>query len=947
MREKMSKVVLVALVVSFLSGCGSTSTDDKNNQPVIEQATVESMIPEKEEVGNTTEKTVIESKVPKKEEVGNTTEKTVIESEVPKKEEVSNLTEKTVIESEVPKKKEVGNPTEEVAIENEVPSEEETESEQESDTHTHIYVSHVLKEASCIEYGTEELTCECGYSFIQEIPMKLHIAGDWIVVEAATYDKEGTRAQFCIGCNSILATEPIAKAICEHDYKIVESVSATCTQKGVTTYGCSNCDSTYSVEQEANGHDFEKTRTVEATCTQKGAVYKICKDCNHEEQTTTLELKEHEFIANSNKESVEATCTKDGRNYYICSACGYEKEEIVTKGHAWNDGKITIAPTCVSSGTKTYSCGNCQDTKTEEIQALEHDYVETERKGTACEEVIIYRCSRENCGNEKQTAVNPQAHVSDDERIIIEASCTTDGKKVKVCSVCGVDVGEEIVISATGHNYGEWQIVTEATCNSEGSKTKSCNNCLDVQTEAISVLQHTEDEWKVEKTASCTEEGLKVLHCKECDTILNTQSIAKEAHSYTELVETKEATCIENGYELYRCSGCDETEKQNIPATGHNAGKEIITPATDLVEGSVKQNCTECGTLIKDEVIEKLPHTHDYAEEISRQDSTCSTEGYVTYKCACGETKQEVLETTEHDEGTWGVTVEATCTRKGSKVRKCNGCNTVLETEEIPVIAHTYGEWKEDGNIRYKECTVCGDKVEEEIPEVHTHSYEEISRVVASCTKAGSVTYKCTGCEDTYTDDIEAIGHTAGEWEVIVEATYTTDGTQEKHCTVCGELLETETIPTLDLGIDSIYYVTLRDGTQEAVIGHYDREAAAEMLVLVNQYRVENGFGELTIDSYFQEAADKRGYESAHTWEHTRPSGGSASVTYGYWSENLATGSNDAELVLEAWQNSEGHNNNILYDYLGTGMGYDYTGLSCFCKRTDYGYEYYWVQVFH
>lgn len=891
MREKISKVLLVTLLVSLLSGCGNTGTDDNNNQPVIERATVESIVPNKEEVSDST--------------------------------------------------------TDEIVVESEVQSTEETESVEEIDTHTHVFGSQVIKETSCIEYGIEELTCECGYSFTQEIPMELHIAGDWVVVEAATYDKEGMKAQFCIGCNSVLAIEPIAKVVCEHDYKIVESVSATCTKKGNTTYKCNVCNASYSVEQGARGHNFGETRTVEATCTQKGAVYKICKNCNHEEQTATLDFKAHDYIVNPNKKAIEATCTEAGYNYYICSVCGDEKEETITKEHTWDNGVITAEPTCVSSGTKTYTCGNCQDTKTEEIEVLEHDYVEAERKGTACEEVIIYRCSRANCGSEKQTAVNPQAHVSDDERIIMEATCTTDGKKIKVCSVCGVDVGEEIVISATGHNYGDWQIVKEPTCQTEGSKEKSCDNCLDVQTEVISMLEHTEGEWKVEKTASCTEEGLKVLHCKECDTILDTQSIAKVAHSYTELVETKEAACIENGYELYKCSGCDKTEKQNVPATGHTAGEEIITPATDLAEGSKKQYCTECNALLKDEVIEKLPHTHDYAEEISRQEATCSTEGYAIYKCACGDTKQETLETTEHDEGTWEVITEATCTSKGTKVRKCNSCHAEVETEEIPVIEHNYGEWVEDENIRYKECSVCGDRVEEEIPEEHTHSYEEISRVEASCTEAGSVTYKCTGCEDTYTDDIEATGHIAGEWEVIVEATYTAEGTQEKHCSVCGELLETDTIPTLDLGIDSIYYVTLRDGTQEAVIGHYDREAAAEMLVLVNQYRVENGFGELTIHEGFQEAADHRGYESAHTWEHTRPSGGKASIYYGYWGENLATGSNDAELVLEAWQNSEGHNNNILYDYLGTGMGYDYTGLSCFCKRTDYGYEYYWVQVFH
>ena len=163
MREKILRVLLVTLLVSLLSGCGNTVTDDNINQLVVERATVESIVPKKEVVSDSTIK--------------------------------------------------------ECVVESEAPSIEETESVEETDTHTHVFEEQVIKEASCIEYGTEELICECGYSFTQEIPMEPHIAGDWVVVEAATYDKDGMKAQFCIGCNSVLATEPIAKVLLSNDPK--------------------------------------------------------------------------------------------------------------------------------------------------------------------------------------------------------------------------------------------------------------------------------------------------------------------------------------------------------------------------------------------------------------------------------------------------------------------------------------------------------------------------------------------------------------------------------------------------------------------------------------------------------------------------------------------------------------------------------------------------------
>ena len=43
--------------------------------------------------------------------------------------------------------------------------------------------------------------------------------------------------------------------------------------------------------------------------------------------------------------------------------------------HTWDDGKVTTEPTCTEAGVKTYTCSKCDETKTEPIPALGHNYV--------------------------------------------------------------------------------------------------------------------------------------------------------------------------------------------------------------------------------------------------------------------------------------------------------------------------------------------------------------------------------------------------------------------------------------------------------------------------------------------------------------------------------------------------------------------------------------------
>ncbi len=80
-----------------------------------------------------------------------------------------------------------------------------------------------------------------------------------------------------------------------------------------------------------------------------------------------------------------------------------------------------------------------------------------------------------------------------------------------------------------------------------------------------------------------------------------------------------------------------------------------------------------------------------------------------------------------------------------------------------------------------------------ETPTPHEHSYTSTTTKEATCTELGEKTYTCD-CGDTYKEDIAKISHTESDWLVVTEVTATTDGLQQKICTVCNEELASEVV---------------------------------------------------------------------------------------------------------------------------------------------------------
>ena len=145
----------------------------------------------------------------------------------------------------------------------------------------------------------------------------------------------------------------------------------------------------------------------------------------------------------------------------------------------------------------------------------------------------------------------------------------------------------------------------------------------------------------------------------------------------------------------------------------------------------------------------------------------------------------------------WETVTEPTCTEAGTKTRSCE-CGE-KETQVIPATGHSYSSvvtipaTHTSTGLMTHTCS-CGYTYTSIISRDYYHSYiRDIT--LPTCTEQGYTTYICV-CGDSYVADyVDAKGHTAGEWIATKPATSTQSGIKTQSCTVCGSVLNTQTIP--------------------------------------------------------------------------------------------------------------------------------------------------------
>ena len=357
--------------------------------------------------------------------------------------------------------------------------------------------------------------------------------------------------------------------------------------------------------------------------------------------------------------------------------------------HDWDEGVITTEPTCTTKGVKTFTCKNCKTTKTEEVNALGHDY-------------------------SKEWTIDKKA------------TCLEEGSKSHHCTRCD-SKADATVIPKTSHNFDNGVITTAPTCTKDGVKIYTCKDCKTTKTEVIKALGHDySKEWTVDKKATCTEEGSKSHHCTRCDSKKDVTVIPKTSHNYDDGVITTNPTCTKSGVNTFTCKDCKTTKTEVLKALGHDYSKEwtIDKKATCTESGSKSHHCTRCDSKSDVTVIPVLSHNYDNGVITTK--ATCTKDGVKTYTCKdCKTTKTEVINALGYDYSKeWTIDKKATCTESGSKSHHCTRCDSKSDVTVISKLSHdwvltsTVNPTRDHEGKKVYTCSLCKETKEESIPKL-------------------------------------------------------------------------------------------------------------------------------------------------------------------------------------------------------------------------------------
>ena len=491
-----------------------------------------------------------------------------------------------------------------------------------------------------------------------------------------------------------------------------------------------------------------------------------------------------------------ATCT----NRAVCETCGREYGELNPANH---------------SGT----LGDWQTSDTEHWQVYSCCKVEANRAahsgGTAdCQHKAV--CT--TCGG-KYGDVDPTNHTG------TQGEWKSDGDKHwKEYSCCGVKVAEG-THAFTAEKAEEQYLKSGSTCEGQAEYYKSCDTCglssKGLKDEATffsgNVLGH--DWGEPSYTWTAVPDGYMCVassKCKNCDT-----DIADVASMTYDVVT--QPTCLTTGIGRYTAtfsSFPSQTKDVTLSATGHDWGTTEYTwmPTEDGYTCTAKRVCQKDKTHAETESV-----TAAYAVVT---EPTCLTDGLGRYQAsfeadwAEDASKDVPLSALDHDWGAWKSNGDGThtriCARDSSHTETDNcggGTATCTELATCTTCGETYGdlaahdftaEVAEENYLKseatctepavyYKSCKACG-LTSEGTEQEDTFQYGNPLGHDYDTEWSQDEThhwYVCKRCQDV----AELEEHTASGWITDKAATAKADGERHKECTVCGYILETDTIP--------------------------------------------------------------------------------------------------------------------------------------------------------
>ncbi len=252
----------------------------------------------------------------------------------------------------------------------------------------------------------------------------------------------------------------------------------------------------------------------------------------------------------------EATETTTGERYHICTVCGYKETNIIPTlnhmhyfGTAWESDGTNHWHVCACGERETvgvHTFGNWEVTK-EATCTLEGE-----------QRHICIVCGYETIEKIEKSAHTPVVDGA------VAPTCTTAGKtEGSHCSVCGQIIEPQEVVPVASHSFGNWAVIKTPTCSDEGSKKHVCSVCGFEEIESVEKVAHT-TLTDPAIAATCEEEGKTAgSHCSVCSVVLVAQQIIPAlGHNYAESEVYPSSS--EKGYILHHCTRCGKEYKDNF-----------------------------------------------------------------------------------------------------------------------------------------------------------------------------------------------------------------------------------------------------------------------------------------------------------------------------------------------------------------------------------------------
>lgn len=518
----------------------------------------------------------------------------------------------------------------------------------------------------------------------------------------------------------------------------VTDVREDCTLEGTSTRNCELCGYTHTETLQPLQHSWDQGKvTKPATCKEYGEMTYTCNFCDATTTGVIDVLLPHQTDGEWK--------TADGKHFHECTECGTHLDEeehrqldqwISDGTNHWHECEVCLAhidvgthseltldkvdPTCEQNGqTEGSKCSVCdlvirQQT---EIPAKQHNYGPWQQDETRVGE---HKAICDNCQNVIW------AFCAYDQTTV-DATCTTGGYTLEVCSVCHDEIRLETT-SALEHQYGDWlqKVVDEGSPEHRHIHYRDCLRC-----NASEARQWGDCELTSNKTfpATCTTAGYDLFVCEKCGA--EHEAVTSDATGH-ELVYTQRSTSPISFRHKASCTKCDYTVEE--------------TDCTVIIE-NIQATCTEdrmsfyrcavCGTgRMIPEYGTKLGHNFGAWEfcgskENPRHKRVCNREG-------CNE---EVIDSCAME----STTTLPTCEAAGVVTNACKYCFNSFTEQGQESVGHSWTNWKAvtDQNQHFKQCNNCGTAVFE------MHEYELTEKTEANCEELGKEVQTCKYCQDT------------------------------------------------------------------------------------------------------------------------------------------------------------------------------------------------------